>query len=482
MNNSYPEFGAVSPSQTLAGGAKKYTQELAREQNASEDMIACFMITMFAAVQNGSKCLVSKNYLVLLTLYLAIAAPSGAGKTPIKDRMLPALVDIINKYILLGPEKERMRKAEKKVIKSAIKKLLKEVEKVNDADSRLEIAQQISSLMKQDELLKLPCSPLMGDTSIQAFVKEVALRNGIAMHIDAEGGILNELDTVTVNKLSPILKAWSGETIEDITKNDQILVESPSVVISVMTQIDPLLQIVTNPKYREKGLVARFLIHTELNWQSTSKSGCVSDESEQWYSNRLEEVFVMTGKLRTESYEPCLFSLTDGAYQVLICFKQYASMMQERGYALHNFKDLAEKIDQQAVRIAMCLHGMDYLRANNFAINENTMQRACNLALYFANCFINFTFYGAHNDIIKNAKPIINDIVNHQSQFGISSCFLSYDIQRFNGYSKSKIDKILLWMVKNKWIIRQFGCITLPSGEQKQVESWMPIIDFRTIN
>lgn len=478
----YSEFLAVQPFYTLEDSAKAYAYELAQELGTSENMTACALISMFSAVQNGAKCFLSNNYHVPSSLYIAVGAPPSAGKTPIVERMLPVLMHIINKHILLDTREERMRNAKILVIKQSIKNLVKKAGKFFDSESHACNAAQLSRLMNELESIKIPCSPMMGDMSIPAYTKELCIRDGSGICIDAEGGILSQLDTVSPSKLSPLLKAWSGETIVDITKKAQIRIENPSMVMMLMWQIEPLFRVVKNPNYRGIGLIARFLIHAELNWLPKNGYGRVSEISEKWYAHRMEEVFVRTGKSKSQTGKPLLFSLSNAAHQTLNRFKEYLSLMQGKGQLLYDFQDIAGKLDQQAVRIAMSLHAMNLSDLDNFIIEESTMLRACRLAIYFAINSVNFIVYGSRNKIIEEAKPLILNIVQFQSQAGFNVPFCVDDFRRVNGFSKSKCDRILFWMVENKWLSRQIMSRDLPSGEKEQYELWLPIVDFSTVN
>jgi hypothetical protein len=485
MNNPEfpcPEFVQVSPFQALEGESKKYSLYAAQELGSSPDTMGCLLISTFAAALNGARCLVSKNYSVPSNLYMAVAAPPSSGKTPAKKRVVQNLIDLIKQDVLLSPDEERIRKAKLSIVEKSIKKT---VNKSYDALDKKSIdihAAKLAELIKTQEDLKEIISPMMGDMSIPSFVKELYIRKGRGICIDDEGAFLSKLETVSPDSLTPLLSAWSCAPIEDITKKNQFRVEEPYVVMCALWQVEPMQRLYSNPQYQGNGLLARILLHSEADWRPVNGYGCVPDASEQWYSNRLRRIFENIGKFKSKADDPHLFRLSDGAYQVFNRFKAHVNSLQGVGMMFHDFQDIAGKLDQQAVKLSMPLYVMSSDSFENSIIDETTMLRGCRLALYFAYSAINFLGYGYRKKFIKEAKPAIASIVQNQLQFGLSAFINVEDIRRINGYSKSKFEKLLFWMVNQNWLCRQTLMRDLPSGGKENFEAWYPVIDFRMIN
>lgn len=485
MNNPEfycPEFIQVSPFHALEGESKIYSQYAAQELGSSPDTIGCLLISTFAAALNGARCLVSKNYFVPSSLYMAVAAPPSFGKTPARNRVTHNLIDLVKQNVLLSPDEERIRKAKFNIVEKSIKKIVNK--SCDDLDKQsVDIhAIKLANLIKEQEDLKEIKSPMMGDMSIASFVKELYIRNGKGVCIDDEGAFLSKLETVSSDSLKPLLSAWSCMPIEDITKKNQFRVEEPYVVMCALWQVEPMQRVYSNPQYQGNGLLARILLHSEADWRPVNGYGCVPDASEQWYSDHLGKVFKNIGKFKSKADDPHLFRLSDEAYQVLTRFKAHVNLMQGVGMMFHNYQDIAGKLDQQAVRLSMPLHVMSSSSFENRIIDEFTMLRGCRLALYFAFSAINFLGYGYRKKFINEAKPAIASIVQNQFQFGLSAFINVEDIRRLNGYSKSKFEKLLFWMANQNWLCRQTLVRDLPSGEKENFEAWYPVIDFRMIN
>lgn len=474
------EFSPLSPYLAIGSSASKYATELAAELGSSEEIVSITLMSIFAAAQIGSQCVISKNYRIFLSLFFVIGAPPSAGKSPIVGRFLPLLERLIRTHILLSPEEERRRIARRIIIEKSIKKISKKSSNSRSITERDKSSKEISELMKEEEECVIPCSPILGSMSIQSFVKEMSCRGGYGICIDAEGGILSELNTVPLSKLSPILRSWSNESVEDITKKKQYWVEKTFILMLAMWQVDPLLQVLLNKGFQAIGLIARLLPYLEQNIQPRTGIGSVSEESECWLAEHLESVFVRTENCKSLTGEAPIFHLSVDAQNVLMRFKECVTRMQGFKMEFEAHQDIAGKLDVQAVRLAMTLHSMDSMNVDNLAIDGNTMTRACRLAIFFAYQAISILHRGPWEERLKEALPLIKSIAEWQSH-ALQRKFEAENFRRVLGFSKTKCDRLLFWMEDNKWLSCKKTKKRLLSGGSELVEEWVPIVNFQNL-
>lgn len=286
------DFRPISPYDALCVPAQKFVWELANELGTSIQLVACILLSMFAAAQVGVPCEVSENYIVRLSSYLACGAPPSTGKSPAIKRMMLALHALITKHILISKDEAEKRKGLVSGLEKRIKIFEKKISKSNSEEKQDEYANEISKLRRRINCLHIPISPIMGKMTIQSFVRELSYRGGRGFQIDPEGGVLGSLKNVAATEATPILQAWSNEPISEVTKRGPVYIDVSSFVFLCLWQSEPLCEMIRDPKYRNIGFPARILIHVERDLQPRAGSGSVSVESEEWYAKQLELAFL----------------------------------------------------------------------------------------------------------------------------------------------------------------------------------------------
>lgn len=478
-------FEPLDPINALGDSARKYSLELAQELGAPVNMVACTLIPIFAAAQVGASCFVSKNFQVGMSMYFAVGAPSGASKSPCEARQRKVLEELIVKHILLSPEEKRYILAKREIYKQQRKKIKKESSSAIDEIESSEYARELADIDAKLEKMTIPVSPMMGNMSIPSFVEELSIRNGCGIRIDSEGGILAQLNTVSSTKLTSILDVWSNGPVDDITMKKQVIVQKPFFVTLTMWQTEPLCQFISNKTYIGIGLVARWLIYIENDWRPQVGRGCVSTQSEEWYKSQLERALLRTKQNIYGKSGGDNFALSEDARIVLSQFKYYLIQSQAKGQIYANYQDIAQKLDVQAVRIAMALSAMEYCGDNNVAtliIGPDIMRRACCLALYFANTSIVWIENGRLEAVKKEALPIIEGIISYQENNYVEEFITTESLSKVYGYTKSKIRRLMYWMVKNGWVHPEIRIITSSLGNSEEQEGWIPRILFKNLN
>jgi hypothetical protein len=468
----------VSPYEALCNNAQAYANELALELGSSKEMVACTLLTMFAAGQISSECVVSINYHIKMSFFMAVGAEPSSGKTPIIKRMRRVLEELISKHIALDPDVVAERKARKDLLESKIKGIKSARKKNSNAAIRLEDIHELAELQKELEGIDVPLPPLMGKVSLQSFVKELSLRNGLGILIDDEGAILSSLHRVTPEDTTPILDVWSNTSVEDITKHEQFRVSNPSVVMLGMWQSGPLLKFFRNQTYRDNGLTARFLPYIEPTREPRIAYGELSAETEAWYTKQLEGTVVRLKECLQLTGASPQFRLSPEAHSVLRRFKEYLSLLQGQNMQFACYRGVAGKLDVQAVRLAMALYSMEAASFCNMEIGSEIMWRACCLALFFGVQSVNIVNAAENEEMRKKAHPLIKTIMGLQLINLPGWGYTISELCRPHGLSKKKCESLLFWMMSQRWIFPQAAHRQLPTGEIKPLEIWVPAVNF----
>lgn len=485
MNNFnclYGDYSPVSPCRSLGQKAECYVRELARELGVSEDLVACGLISVFAGAQVGVSCLVAKNYEVGLSLYLVAGAPPSAGKTPIIERLMGPFYELIRTHVLLSPDEESHRKARIDVLNEGIKKAKKDAARALAQSEREEYVERISTLEKEMRSIELPLSPVMGQMSIASFVKELAARGGNGVWVDAEGGMLSMLQTVAAPQLTSLLRTWSNESIEDITKKAAFRVEKPSLVSLSMWQIKPLYGVFRNKAYRDNGFIARLLPFVQRGQRPRVNSGvAVSPKSERWYTNRLGTLLQRVASCKKYTGNTPLYRLSPEASSILRWFKDELARSQDPEGFFDKFQDIAGKLDVQAIRLAMVLHSMDGEALGDMEIGGETMRRACNLALYFGRESKDIIADADWENTRQGALPLMELVAELQRRSPYSRPdFTVEELCEQSGLSKSKCLQYLHWFCSNRWMVGE-RMFSDHSGKGKAVIIWKPTKEFSSL-
>ncbi|WBF66037.1 DUF3987 domain-containing protein [Desulfovibrio subterraneus] len=478
MPYASPEFLTISPYGALCNDAQVYANELALELGSSKEMVACTLLTMFAAGQIGSECIVSSNYRIGMSLFMAVGAEPSSGKTPIIKRMRCVLEELISKHIALAPDVVAERRARKDLLNSKIKGIKSARKKSSSTPIRVEDVHELAELQKELEGITVPLPPVMGKMSLQSFVKELSLRNGLGILIDDEGAALSSIHRVAPEDTTPLLDVWSNTSVEDITKHEQFHVSNPSMVMLGMWQSGPLMKFFRNQAFRENGLTARFLPYINPSDEPKPCLGQLTGVAERWYSKQLEGTVVRLKEcLRLTGASP-QFRLSSEAQSVLSRFREHLRLLQGQNMGFASYRGVAGKLDVQAVRLAMALYSMEAASFSNMEIGPEIMWRACCLALFFGVQSVNIVKAAEDEEMRKKAHPLIKTVVGLQLINQPGWGYTVSELCRPHGLNKKQCERLLFWMEAKGWISRRSFLRQLLSGKTEQVELWVPIDNF----
>lgn len=474
------EFRPISPVHALGDTAKLFVNELASELATDYNLVACILFSIFAAAQLGIHCTISREYVIIMSFYLAVAAPSGAGKSPALKRLLTVFESLVDKHVLLSPEDAANVKDLIEMFQERKKRLIKKFAK-SEGDNEEDYKDKVSEITKKLADLKIPISPIIGNISIQSFVKEIAARDGYGIQFDAEGGLLSEFHTVRVSELSPVMQAWSNERISDCTKKEQIVVDNTSVVMMNMLQNNFLYDVVRDARYREKGVAARYLVYLVNSWTPFLCSGHVSDNNERWYKEQLEGVMLRSLRIR-DNASLQQYTLSAEAQNLFDRFKRHLVLFQSQGFPYFDYKDIAAKLDVQAIRLAIIIHAINTRDHNCLEIGYDTLLKACCLSLYFANNTVDIINNSSFDEMKKEAFELMEMIAACQNGFEayIQLDFNAEESRRTLGWSKTRFDKVCMWMRRNMWIKNYIKTIK-KDGKDIKIEVWRPNVQFKNL-
>jgi hypothetical protein len=246
-----------------------------------------------------------------------------------------------------------------------------------------EIAAQIAEY-KEIKPMKL----YVDDITTEKLASVLSDNDGRAAIISSEGGIFDTLAgiyTKTVN-IDVMLKGYSGDVIRvDRIGRDSETILNPVLTILLMTQPNVISEVLSNSKFRGRGLTARFLYCMPVS--SVGKRKFMSAPVEQ-------EVY--------REYEMCLKNILEDEYpeqpEIITLSREAEMLISEFSEELEpkiltEYKEIADwvgKLVGNTLRIAglLCRAGVrqshDFLDVNEpLVVDEETMTKAIKVGRYY---------------------------------------------------------------------------------------------------
>lgn len=184
------------------------------------------------------------------------------------------------------------------------------------------------------------------------------------------------------------LKAWSGETLDTLTRGDGLsILLGRRVAMHAMVQPILLRQLLQDPLARGQGFLARCLISEPRSLAGTRlfrRSGGVPAEAQRFYASiraLLHRQLPFHPGGDGLELMPRQIGLSDAATALWIEFYNHVELQQASGQALSLAKAFASKAAEQAARIAAICTLVENPDASE--ISEETMAGAVQVASYY---------------------------------------------------------------------------------------------------
>lgn len=472
MHNTY-QFSSGQPFQLLPELARNYVVGVANEIGVDVNIVAITSLAAANTLLLDAECHITSNFHVRNSAFFLLGAPPSSGKSPCVDRFMRVLQELFEKHLLLSEEEASRRQSTVAVEMARQKALLKKAAKESDVSRRTQLTDEHALLEQSIKALKVPVSPLMGQMSLYSVVKELEKRDGIGTNIDPEGGLFAEANSVAKELLKPLLKAWSSEELSETTKNANFRVKQPVLTIAALWQDKLALSFLRNSKYYEVGLTARILPYISPQMQ-IARTGPIDQNIERCFAQLAERILV-SAKSAREKGEALCFSLSTQAADWFSKFQQLADSLAMQGELLHEYPEIAGKLDVQAVKLAMILHALELTVESGNKISEDTMYKACQLALFFAEQHAQIL--GSANDrkMVAEGQKLI-EILTTWHYNNPDQGFEVGVLKRPTGFSKAKCERILFWLQQKQAVSLFFINKVLPDGQSQVVEQWQPHI------
>lgn len=322
-----------------------------------------------------------------VNLYLAAIAEPGTRKSAVYQAITLPL-SIAEKSLEQAMAQKRY---EAQITRDRLEKLCREaqtaavnatghdipnaIEKAAAAAKELETAPVIAAVQL-----------ITGDISPEECTTILAAQGGRLAIMSAEGRIFDIITGRYSNGqpcLSPFLEGHAGDPLRVNRRERHEVVEHPALTIGVCIQPAVLTEVMTKPRLRGQGMLARILyaLPPDHVGRRVSEPPATAAEVRDRYAADLEVMVLSLAQI-----EPPTLTVDDAALKIIVGYLDEIEPRLRPDGDLYGIRDWAAKLAGAAVRIAGLLHVAEHLKDGygEKPIAESTMARAITIASYYA--------------------------------------------------------------------------------------------------
>ena len=419
--------------------------DVAENVQVPVDLPAAIGLAALSAATAGRVLVAWDDWTTATNLYMVVAMPPGAGKSPVFSAMVGPLEDhevdlaeAASKEI--SETNSRMRKA-----KAALKRA---EEKGDEIEMALRLAETNS--------INVPASPriIIEDTTPEALVKILGEQQGRIALMSTEGGLFEVMTGRYGEKrsnLEPYLQAWSGDTIKvDRMGRDTIIVRKPYLTVGITVQPQVLMALAERPELAGRGLTSRFMYalpESNVGKRNMRRRTRRADKTiRAAYAARLVELH----KIMSRYQNPGMLILNDPAADL---FGDWRQDLEDRldGGDLVPLAEWISKLQASVLRLAGILH-LAHGKPHSGDIEPDIVADAITVGDYWlAHAFAVHDLWGT-DPILRDARAILEWIDhNGLTQFTLRDVY-SHSAFRRKFDKAEKIEEPLKLLVERGWV------------------------------
>ena len=359
-----------------------------KDQSQAPD--ALIMGAMLASISHACQHAIAVKRGPIVTpvcLNVILIADSGERKSAVEKLVMAANFDFARQKRLFGESQLKSFEASEDIWIAQRKGLMSKLKSAVKGGLASEEIEEIEFDLKQHVQYKpeAPVVPKMlyTDTTIEALLQGLHGASKSAMLISAEGATIFFGPAIrSIDKLNIL---WDGGELHVDRKDSSFTVENAKLTTSIMIQSAPFLKFQENRGEMARGLgyFARSLISYPPSTQGKRFINNLQEFQKvhlPGFHRRITELL----STDTAGSQCKVVSLShDAMCRWLAFYNQVESNLSEGGY-LADIRDFASKIADNVARIAALFH---HYSGNDGEISLDSVNRACNIAVYYINEF-----------------------------------------------------------------------------------------------
>jgi len=329
-----------------------HVQQVADELQVPIDLPASLAVVALATVAaKRAEVWLTGTWREQLCLYLVVALPPGAGKSPAFTQMMGPLSDLETRL-----RTEALARIAEATTRKAIieKQYRKAVEQGSVAEA----------LTLQDELTRTIIDPeprlFVDDVTVEKLGEMLRDQQGRLALTSTEGGLFDQMAGRYSDKmkasLDPYLQMWSGDTVRvDRIGRGSIVVDKPALTIGITVQPSVLESLRDRPELKGRGVTARFMYSvppSNVGYRNRLRDVELDPQTSDNYTRHIEKLWGALdhpGTIRR-------LRLTEEARQAFIAWTQQIEDARRPGGNLVSLTEWSTKAESSVIRLAGLLH------------------------------------------------------------------------------------------------------------------------------
>lgn len=292
-----------------------------------------------------------------LSLWTLTALPSGTRKTSVYGAMCAPLL------AWEKSEADRLRVeiarafTGRDIAKRRIEKLTKAAVNADAEEKREAIRQQIEDLKRDMPSEILAPRLFTGDCTAERLQGLLAEHGERMAVLSDEGGmflIMGGIYSKGVGNIDVFLQGHAGAPMRVDRAERVAHIDRPALAFGMAIQPGVLEDVASNRRFRDSGLLARFLFAmpaSNIGTRDVRQTYAVPAKVSGAYEYRLHELLKGSGQ---QARKPAVLSMSENAKEAWLCFADEIERQMAKGGTLEAIADWAGKLPGAAARIA-CL-------------------------------------------------------------------------------------------------------------------------------
>jgi replicative DNA helicase len=440
------------PLETLPQWVSDYAKAVAHDLQVSVDLPANLALGAISVCVLGNSTVTyqRQNWTQPLNLYMAVALPPSAGKSPAKNAMFSALEDLEQQRIVQANAKIFDFEADKRIREKDQRAKEEKAAKSKGADREM-IRQEVRELSFEIAKLTRPISGKMmvDDITTEALGVELADAGGRIAVVSAEGGLFDRIAGLYNNQIANMdlyLEGWGGGRYS-VSRIGRPPILVPKANVCVITTIQPAVldAIGARRDFSGRGLTARFLLtipDSNVGRRIRTLTSTTTPNIQAAYESSLIHI------ANEVSLNPVSLDVGEEASRLFAQWDQWLEDSLAPGEPLEHMAEWIGKLRASVLRIAGLLHLAHGKRGQR--IDVDVMSDAIVLGRYFlAHSQAIATRWGTDGRVMQ-AQQIVEWI----ERTGRTE-FTARELQRSNGRLYTSVEETrapLELLVERGWI------------------------------
>jgi hypothetical protein len=380
-NTTTPTF----PIDTLPEWITEHTLSVAGDLQVSPDLPANLALGALSVATIGN---VTVNYprqrwKQPTNLYMAVALPPSAGKSPAKNAMFSPIEALEEKRLQQAAAERHRAEGQRKILEKRQRAAEDRAAKHKGTEA---MAAEIEALDLAEDIAKLGKVPngkiIVDDVTTEALGVELAEAGGSIAVVSAEGGLFDRIAGMYNDQhanLDLYLEGWGGGRYS-VSRIGRAPILVPKANVCVITTVQPAVldAIGARPDFAGRGLTARFLLTIPTSNVGRRDRMRPSDGNER--ARTTYEAHLTDIADRVATTKPTLTVAGDTSDM----FARWDQNLEDRlapGQDLEHLSEWVGKLRASVLRIAGLLHLAENNEGDNISVA--TMSRALTLGNYY---------------------------------------------------------------------------------------------------